>query len=47
MKNLNLQPGFSLWTLFLFVGFASLTVACDDDNNILPPVGLQAVTFRT
>jgi hypothetical protein len=46
MKNLNPKPGFSFRTLFLFVGFASLTVACNDDNNIIPPVGLQAVTVQ-
>ena len=46
MKNLNPKPGFSFRTLLLFVGFASLTVACDDKNPIIPPVGLQAVTVQ-
>jgi len=44
MKSLFRQR-LSFKTIALFLGFAAFTIACDD-NNPIPPVGLQAVTVQ-
>jgi len=44
MKAFVLRP-LSFKAIALFLGFAAFTIACDD-NNPIPPVGLQAVTVQ-
>ncbi len=44
MKAFVPRP-FSFKAIALFLGFAAFTIACDD-NNPIPPVGLQAVTVQ-
>ena len=44
MKTFVPRP-LSFKAIALFLGFAAFTIACDD-NNPIPPVGLQAVTVQ-
>ena len=44
MKTFVPRP-LSFRAIALFLGFAAFTIACDD-NNPIPPVGLQAVTVQ-